>query len=186
MLHYEKLLSEEGKTVKDLPKAISMKINFLGADLKKLAANPKDAKLKEKCGSADVLIADAIQTWLEKDLPAVAPVDDEAKKKADAEAKAATEEAARVKAEEDAEAQKKADADALKAKEEADKIAADNAIMELQNSIVAKMNASSSRAILKTDLDALLGRSAKDNERIGQLNLCQVYMSYPVYYKNYK
>lgn len=192
MLNYEKLLKEEGKTTKDLPKAITMKINFLNADVKKLAANPKDAVLKEKCGRNDVMIADAIQTWLEKDLPPIAPlppvvpVDDAAKIKADADAKAATEEAARVKAEEDAEAQKVAEADALKAKEEAEEIAKGNAIVELQNTIVTKMNASNSRAILKTDLEALLGRTANDSERVGQLNLCQVYLSYPPHYKNYK
>ena len=185
-MHYENLLKEEGKTVKDLPQAIKMKINFLNGDLKKLAANPTDAKLKEKVGSNDVLIADAIQTWLEKDLPPVAKVDDAAKIKADEEAKAASEEAARVKAEEDAEAQKKADADAQKAKEEADAITEQNAITELQNTIVAKMNASSGRYILKTELATLLGREPEDNERIGQLNLCSVYLSFPVHYKHYK
>jgi len=185
-MHYEALLKEEGKTVKDLPQAIKMKINFLNGDLKKLQANPKDAKLKEKCGSNDVLIADAIQTWLEKDLPPIAPVDDAAKIKADEEAKAATEEATRVKAEEDAEAQKKADADALKAKEEADAIAEQNTITEIQNTIVAKMNASPGRYILKTELATILGREPKDNEKIGQLNLCQVYLSLPIHYKHYK
>jgi len=186
MLKYEELLKEEGKTTKDLPKSITMKINFLSGDIKKLAANPKDAALKEKVGRNDILIADAIQTWLEKDLPPVALVDDEAKKKAEDEAKAATEEAERVKAEEGKAAQAKADEEALKAKEEADKVAAENAIVELQNTIVTKMNASSTRSILKTDLETILGRTANDSERIGQLNLCQVYLSYPPHYKNYK
>ena len=171
MLNYEKLLKEQGKTVKDLPQAIKMKINFLNGDLKKLAANPKDAKLKEKCGSNDILIADAIQTWLEKDLPPVAPIDDEAKIKADADAKAA---------------QEKADAEAKEAQEKADENAKQNKLVELQNTIVEKMNASSNRSILKTDLEVLLGRTAGDSERIGQLNLCQVYLSLPIYYKNYK
>ena len=193
MLNYEKLLQEEGKVVKDLPQSIKMKINFLNGDLKKLAANPKDAKLKEKCGSNDILIADAIQTWLEKDLPPVAQVDAEAQKKADAEAKAAQEkadaEAKETQEKADAEskaAQEKADAEAKEAQERADAIAEQNKITELQNTIVQKMNASSNRSISKTDLEALLGRTASDSERIGQLNLCQVYLSYPVYYKNYK
>lgn len=206
MLHYEKLLKEEGKTVKDLPKEIKTKISFLTMDLKKLSEKPSDS-LKERCGRNDLLIADMIQTFLEKDLPPAGGDDAQEKEEAELKAKADAE----AKEKSDAEAKEKADAEA-KEKEEADKIAAEekekadakakeeaelkakedaeqeekNKVTELQNAIVTIMNARSNRSILKTELADLLGRAPKDTEKVGTLNLHQVYLGLPEYYKNYK
>ena len=123
-------------TVKDLPQSITMKINFLNGDLKKLAESPTP-ELKEKIRRNDVDISDKIQTWIEKDLPVVAPV--------------------------------VAVADVPKV----------NSVVELQNT-------RDSRYILETELAKLIGKKPNDNEKVGFLNLCQVYLSYPVYYKHYK
>lgn len=142
-MFYEELLKEEGMTVKDLPQSITMKINFLNGDLKKLAESPTP-ELKEKIRRNDVDISDKIQTWIEKDLPVDAPV--------------------------------VAVADVPKV----------NSVVELQNSIVTVMNTRDSRYILETELAKLIGKKPNDNEKVGFLNLCQVYLSYPVYYKHYK
>lgn len=182
LLRHEELIKEEKLDEKALPKEIRNKIQGLKLQIGKLNKSPENVDLQNKVKAASILIADSIQTQVvEKDLPA--------KGADDAASKAAAEEKVKADAE-----KAKADAEAAeKAKVEADEkakadeiIAGQNKITELQNSIVEKMNASPGRYILKTDLTNILGRAPKENEKIGTLNLCEVYLSYPAHFKHYK
>lgn len=156
MLHYEKLLKAENKTVNDLPPEIKKKINGLKLCINTAKRNPNSQKAAESVEKNDLLIADAIQTWLEKDLPEPPPAETEEEKEAKRLAK-------------EKEDKEKADA----AKKEADAAA----VMTARNTIVEKMNAHPQRAIEKSDLTNILGREPGKKETIGDLKLYQVYLT---------
>ncbi len=149
MLKYETIISEEKINVADLPKEIKQKINGIKMSIAKLEKNPTSAAIKDSVDRNDVVIADSIQTWLEKDLPA--PKSDEEKLKL------------------------KEAADAAAKDEEKNKL--DAATKEMANKIIDIMNADSSRCIEKTKLAEILGRTPAREEDIAGLRLYQVYLT---------
>lgn len=174
MNHYQTLLTENGKTVNDLPREIKLKINAYGAQVSKYTKAGTLDKYKENLEKQDIIIADAIQTFLEKDLPASAPkeTDEQKAQREKMEAEAAK------KAKEDKEAadKKRAEEEAEAAKKKAEEDAK-AATMAIRNEIVKKANADKERLVHKRDLKAILGREPKSRETVMDISLVQLWMS---------
>lgn len=173
MLKYETLLKEEGVKTESLPKEIKQKISGLKLTVGRMAKNPA---LQENVDRQDIAIADMIQTFLEKDLPEPTPAAAPAATKKPVEPKETPEEIAAKKEKADADAKEKAAAK-VKADAEASELAEKNKVTELQNQIVTKMNASSTRSIERSDLENILGRKVSDKETVGTLRLYKAYLT---------
>jgi hypothetical protein len=162
-MHYEDTLQQNGKAYSDLPTNLKQKINALKAQISKAAKSANPEKSKDVIEKQDIAIADAIQNWVEKDLPAPPPAETEEQK------------AARLEAEE----AKKKEEEKKKSEEEAKRVEEENknALMAIRNEIVKKANADSERLIHTRDLQAILGRKPGSKERVADITLVKIWMS---------
>ncbi len=192
---YESLLTKHKLSVSDLPKDAQDGIAQIqsterGLNLlrKKAEKSGKPFKLSGEAQTKvllwDKFVMREIMDFLDdKDSNPTKPKDDaakilteEEKKQAaiDKEAAEKQAEADKIKAEEDrVAAEKQAAID----KEAAEKQAAEQAVTNLQNTIVEKMNAHKHREITQSELAVILGRTPADREQIGTLKLRRVRMT---------
>lgn len=175
-LLYLKTMEEEGIEKAKLPTLTRRKIQQLSMLVAKYEKAPSE-NLKDSIGRADVVIADSIQDWIEKDLPVETPEEKAAAEKQIKEQEEAAEKEAKEKKEaEEKEAEEKRLAEEA-SQGEAKKLEDENAEKELANKIITIMNTNPLRQIEGSKLGELLGRDPKDNESISSLNLTKVYLT---------
>ncbi len=175
-LEHLKIIKEDEINVKDLPADIKGKMSALKMLVSKYGKQPT-ANLLATIKKQDIVIADLIQTWQEKEAEKKRQASPaglaEAKEKADAEAKVKADAEAKILA--DAEAKKKTDADA-EAKRKTEEEENNKPDVKMEKAVREKMV---DGKISTADLKAILGRDPSTwngKEKIGTLTVSKVWL----------
>lgn len=154
MFEYETLLQEEKLTVKDLPNPLQAKIRGMNMLVAKLQKNPNSPSLKDSVKRCDLNVADAVQNYIEKDLPLEEETPQE------------TEEQKLKREKED------------KERVEREKVLAEQGkALEVKNAIIAKINSHPQKCIERKDLEEMLGKKIHDRIDLGGVMLRQIYLT---------